>query len=139
MAPEHNKQAVIDAWRVFASRDAQRIAAVFTEDAEWRAPPGNATAIALNYPDHMVGRAVIATFLAQEFHKLFVAEVSVEFRSLYCDGRTVILEERMQALLASGRRYDNDYCFFFELAEDGRIAKVREYMDTHKGRECIFG
>ena len=66
------------------------------------------------------------------------SDLSVEFRGIYCDGHTVILEERMQATLANGRRYDNNYCFFFELT-DGRISKVREYMDTQKGRECIFG
>jgi uncharacterized protein len=138
MTPEQSKRAVIDAWKVFGSRDAQRIAAVFTEDAEWLAPKGNATAVALNFTDHMIGRAVIVKFLAEEFHKLFVGDVSVEFRGIYCDGHTVILEERMQATLANGRRYDNNYCFFFELT-DGRISKVREYMDTQKGRECIFG
>lgn len=138
MAPEHNKQTIVDAWKTFGSRDAQRIAAVFTEDAEWLAPKGNATALALGFTGHMIGREVIVRFLAEEFHKLFVADVSVEFLGIYCDGRTVIVEERMRATLASGRKYDNNYCFFFEFT-DGRISKVREYMDTQRGRACIFG
>lgn len=86
----------------------------------------------------MVGSAAIARFLAEDFHRVFVSDVSIDFRGIYCDGHTVILEERMRAMLAGGRPYDNDYCFFFEL--DGRrIARVREYMDTQRGRECIFG
>jgi ketosteroid isomerase-like protein len=43
----------------------------------------------------------------------------------------------MQATLASGRHCDDDDCFVFELRE-GRIARVREYMDTQKGRTPIF-
>ncbi len=139
MNPRDRKQAVVDAWKTFSSRNVDRIRQVFTEDAEWMAPKGNATAVALAYTDHMVGREQIARFIAEEFHKLFVSDVSVDFRGLYCDGMTVMVEERMTATLANGRHYRNDYCFFFELADDGRIARVREYMDTRLGHECIFG
>lgn len=135
---EQNKQIVIDAWKAFASRDAQRIAPFFTEDAEWLAPEGNATALAMNHTNHMNGREMIANFIAKEVPKLFVADVSVDFRGIYSDGQTVIVEERMQATLANGRKYDNEYCFIFLLA-DGKISKVREYMDTQRGKECIFG
>ena len=50
----------------------------------------------------------------------------------------VVVEERMRATLADGGRYDNDYCFVFEL-ENGLIRRVREYMDTAKGHRMIFG
>jgi ketosteroid isomerase-like protein len=138
MTPEQNKRAVTDAWKSFASRDRQRIEAVFTEDAEWLAPRGNATAVALGAPDHMIGPEAIARFLVDDFPRLFVADVAMSFSHLHCDGDTVILEERMRATLAGGRHYDNDYCFVFELRE-GRIARVREYMDTRKGHTAIFG
>jgi len=139
MSPEECKQRVISAWRSFASRDPQRIREAFTEDAEWLAPKENATAIALKYASHMVGREQIVTFIASEFHKLFVHDAAVDFRGIYCEGLTVILEERMRATLVDGRRYGNDYCFFFELNAEGRISRVREYMDTRLGHECIFG
>jgi uncharacterized protein len=138
MTPEQNKRTVSDAWKAFASHDAARIAAWFTEDAEWLAPQRNATALALGIPDHMIGRKAIVHFLAEMFPKLFVSDVTVDFRSRYCEGDTVIVELRIQALLANGRKYDNDYCFIFEL-RDGRIARMREYMDTQKGHACIFG
>jgi ketosteroid isomerase-like protein len=86
----------------------------------------------------MIGREAIAKFIAEEVPKLFVADVSIDFRGFYSDGQTVIVEERMQATLANGRKYDNDYCFIFELV-GGKISKVREYMDTQRGKECIFG
>lgn len=86
----------------------------------------------------MVGREAIVRFIAEEFPKLFVSDVSVDFKGIYADGDTVIVEERMCATLSNGRRYDNDYCFFFTLSGD-RISFVREYMDTQRGAKCIFG
>jgi uncharacterized protein len=138
MATRSNKQIVQDAWRAFASRDPDRISSVFTEHAEWLAPAGNATATALDYPSHMVGREVITRFLVQEFPKLFVSDVSVEFSGLHADGDKVILEERMRATLSNGRSYDNEYCFIFTIAGD-KICFVREYMDTQRGASCVFG
>lgn len=133
-----NKQIVMDAWKAFSSHDLVRIGSFFTEDAEWIAPPGNATAIAMNHTNHMVGREAIAHFIAREVPKIFVADVSVEFRGFYADGDTVIVEERMEATLFNGRKYDNNYCFVFQLT-GGKIARVREYMDTQRGKTCIFG
>jgi ketosteroid isomerase-like protein len=63
---------------------------------------------------------------------VFVADVSTTFRGLHADGDTVVAEVRLEATLAHGGHYDNDYCFVFEL-EDGRIRQVREYMDTQRG------
>lgn len=138
MTTRTSKDIVVDAWFIFASRDAARIAECFTPNAQWLAPEGNATAIALNCTHHMVGRDAIVHFLTAEFPKLFVADVSVELGGIHADGETVVVEERMQATLANGRRYDNTYCFVFVL-EGERIARVREYMDTKRGWACIFG
>lgn len=131
------KDVVLNAWKTFSSRDTARIAALFTEDAEWIAPKGNATAIALGHTDHMVGAKQIARFIAQEMHKMF-SGIEIAFRGVYADGDTVIVEERMRATLAGGKPYENDYCFVFKVAGD-RIREVREYMDTRKGWHMVFG
>ena len=132
-----NRVIVQAAWRAFASHDAGQIAPYFTEDAEWLAPAGNATAVALAAPSHMVGRQAITHFLAHGFPRLFVGDVAVDFRGFYLDGDRVIVEETMTATLASGRPYSNDYCFVFEL-RDGLIHRVREYMDTARAHRDIF-
>ncbi|MBE7368962.1 nuclear transport factor 2 family protein [Ramlibacter pallidus] len=139
MQQEQAKRSVMDAWQAFGSRDAERIRACLAPDVQWLAPPGNATAVALDYTHHMVGPDSIVHFLVALFPRLFVADVQVEFGRVLCDGREVILEERMRATLANGRPYENDYCFIFTLDAEGRIERVREYMDTRKGQECIFG
>lgn len=137
MGPRSNKQLVMNAWKVFATRDPERIRQVFAPDAEWLAPPGNATALALDGTHHLIGRERIVKFLATEFPTVFVADVSIDFRGFYADGDVVVVEERMQATLAHGGHYDNDYCFIFEM-ENGLIKRIREYMDTKRGA-AMFG
>ncbi|MFI6788489.1 nuclear transport factor 2 family protein [Nonomuraea sp. NPDC050383] len=132
MSAASNKQLVIDAWRVFATRDASRVRDVFTHDAEWLAPPGNATSLALDGTHHLVGRERIVRFLTQEFSTVFVDDVSMDFGGFHADGDTVVVEMRLRATLAHGGHYDNDYCFIFEL-ESGLIRRIREYMDTRRG------
>ncbi|MDA9431131.1 ketosteroid isomerase [Bradyrhizobium sp. CCBAU 51627] len=132
-----SKDIVLNAWKIFSSRDADRIAALFTDEAEWIAPKGNATAVALDHTDHMVGARQIARFIADDMHKMF-SGIDIAFRGVYADGDTVIVEERMRATLAGGKPYENDYCFVFTVA-GGRIREVREYMDTRKGWRMVFG
>jgi ketosteroid isomerase-like protein len=133
-----NRTIVQTAWRAFASHDAEQIAGFFTEDAEWLAPAGNATAVALDAPSHMIGRDAITRFLAHDFPRLFVRDVVVEFRGFYADGDRVVVEETMSATLANGNAYANDYCFVFEV-QGGLICRVREYMDTARGHGDVFG
>lgn len=135
---DDNRAIIQNVWREFASHDFDRIAAVFAEDAEWHAPQGNATARALGGPSTLVGRAAIAGFLADDFPKLFVSDVEVTFHGVHADGDHVIVEETMSATLANGNHYANDYCLIFEL-RDGLIHRVREYMDTTRGNQMIFG
>jgi ketosteroid isomerase-like protein len=136
MSTESAKQTVMAAWQAFSIRDAQVVAAVFAIDAEWIAPPNNATAVALQGEHHMRGRERIARFIASEYHTLF-RNTRLDFRHVYADGNTVIVEEHMEATLVNGGSYENDYCFIFEL-ESGLIKTVREYMDTQRGKEMIF-
>ncbi|MGW0803973.1 nuclear transport factor 2 family protein [Nonomuraea sp. NPDC002799] len=138
MTSEQSRDLVQRAWRAFSTRDQAQIAAFFTEEAEWLAPPRNATALALGGSPHMVGREAIVHFLTVDFHRMFVADVSLTFRGFYADGDVVVVEETMDATLAGGNVYRNDYCFVFEL-RDGLIHRVREYMDTAKGHLMVFG
>jgi ketosteroid isomerase-like protein len=138
MNSQASKQAAIAAWQTFRTRDPVKIAAVFTEDAEWLAPAHNATAVALNGPWHITGRDQIAGMFATKIRKLFVADVAADFRGCYVDGDTVVIEQRLRATLANGNAYDNDYCFVLEL-KNGLIHRVREYMDTAKGNRKVFG
>ncbi len=136
MNTEESRALVKEAWKRFAERDVERIAELFHEDAEWKAPPANATALALNMTDHLRGSAEIAEFLAHGFRRLFQAS-QVRFTGLHADGAFVIVQEEMSATLPNGAPYRLAYCFVFECRE-GRIARVREYMDTQSGFLQVF-
>jgi ketosteroid isomerase-like protein len=133
-----NKQRILDLWGAFATRDVELILSFFHEDAIWIAPHNNATAVALGGASGFQGAELIARFIAEDFGRLFVRDTKSEFRGLYADSDIVVAETRLQATLAGGQRYDNDYCFIFEM-RDGRISVMREYMDTAKGYRMIFG
>ncbi|MCK1359373.1 nuclear transport factor 2 family protein [Bradyrhizobium sp. 199] len=130
------KEVVINAWKTFKTRDAGLIAELFTADAEWIAPPGNATAVALKHTDHMIGPDQIANFIALEMHRLF-SNIDVSFRGIHAVGDIVVVEERMRATLPGGKPYEIDHCFVFVVSGDS-IKQVREYMDTRKGWQMIF-
>src|SRR5579863_10015820 len=113
MQTEESRALVTQAWAAFASRDAQRIAAFFEDDAEWIAPQANGTARAFNSEAGFKGAETIATFIAKIMRQLFL-DVKIDFRGFYADGPIVIVEERMTANLPYGGCYENDYCFVFE-------------------------
>jgi len=132
-----NHDIVQDAWRAFSKRDTDQISAFFTDDAEWLGPEGNATAVALGIPSHMIGRKAIVQFITEDFSWLFTRDVSFTFHGFYAASERVIVEATMSATLANGNAYVNDYCFVFEL-RGGLIHQVREYMDAARGHRMVF-
>jgi uncharacterized protein len=133
-----SKQAALSVWRAFSTRDVEQIKAVLTEDAEWLAPAGNATAVALGGSSHMVGAAAIANFIARDFGRLFVRDVSIAVAGVLAEGNIVVFEQRLRATLVNGRDYDNLSCVVLEMA-GGRARRIREYMDTARGFQMMFG
>src|SRR5262249_3619848 len=73
------KEVIVTAGKPFKTRDVGQIAALFTPDAEWIAPAGNATAVALDHTHHMIGSDQIARFIACEMHRLFF-DIDISFR-----------------------------------------------------------
>lgn len=136
MQTEESRALVKQAWSAFATRDPLKIAEVFADDAEWIAPKANATAVALGVTDHMKGAQTIAAFIASGMRRLF-GDVRIVFTGFHADGPVVVVEEEMSATLPNGLPYRLTYCFVFECS-GGRIARVREYMDTMSGFRQIF-
>lgn len=46
--------------------------------------------------------------------------------------------QRCRRTEANGRSYVNDYCFVYEV-RDGKVWRIREYMDTRGGWAQVFG
>jgi ketosteroid isomerase-like protein len=136
VSTEESREAVKNAWRAFASRDPQKIAAAFTDDAQWIAPPGNGTALALGLSEYVLDRDAIVAFITKDFGRLFL-DTEREFRGFYAEGSTVVVDMRLSAKLPNGGTYQNDYVFVCE-CRDGRVAKMREFMDTLGGYRQLF-
>lgn len=55
---------------------------------------------------------------------------------MIAEGDTVALEWRVQAQSIAGQLYVNDYCGFFVIF-DGKIAALREYLDTRYAAKLL--
>ncbi|MGA7418357.1 MAG: nuclear transport factor 2 family protein [Acidimicrobiales bacterium] len=142
-----SKQTVMALYGAYATGDADRIAGLLHEEVVWTAPAGNATqvAVGLGRPEDAgpprgandLHRDVIVAFMAYNFARFF-GGVDNEFHTVVAEGDVVVVEHRLSATLPNGRPYVNDYCFVFEV-RDGKVWRIREYMDTRGGWAQVFG
>jgi uncharacterized protein len=133
------RDAAMNVWKAFGSRDPVQIRSAFTPDGSWIAPPGNATAIASGNDAESVATVdgIIAFITGPAYARLF-RDVKVDFLKLIAEGNTVMMENIFRAKLPNDRVYENRYCWVFEV-RDGKVAEMREYMDTLGGQRSIFG
>jgi len=141
------KETVQALYAAYSAGDPKRIAALLHPDVIWVAPAGNATQVALGLGDAQdagpprglndLDRDAIVTFMAYDYPRFF-ADVEFQPRSMVGENGVVLAEHRMCATLPNGRRYVNDYCFAYEVA-DGQVTAIREYMDTRGGWLQVFG
>jgi NADPH:quinone reductase-like Zn-dependent oxidoreductase/ketosteroid isomerase-like protein len=142
-APHRSRPARPDARRARAvmtayldalvAGDLPAIADSFAEDATWSLP-GH---LPLSGTKH--GRAEIMDFLIGAGGLFAPGTQSFEFGETTAEGDCVVLEWRVTGTgAATGRRYDNSYCGVF-VVRAGRIAEVREYLDTQHAAGVLFG
>lgn len=141
------KETVVALYAAYASANPTRISDLLDEDVIWIAPAGNATQVAFglgNAEDagapigaNDLNHREIVQFMAYNFSRLF-QNAKNEFRSMISDGPFVFTEHRLSAVLANGRSYVNDYCFAYEV-RNGKVVRIREYMDTRGGWTQVFG
>jgi ketosteroid isomerase-like protein len=142
-----SKQTVMALYGAYASGDAQKINGLLHDEVVWIAPAGNATQVALGLgraedagPPHGANdldRDAIVAFMAYNFARFF-GDVDNSFRTIVAEGEVVVVEHRLSAKLPNGRTYLNDYCFVYQV-RDGKVWRIREYMDTRGGWAQVFG
>lgn len=91
--------------------------------------------------DGMSGRYARDTFgaLLQGATALYKAKaLRITPHSMIAEGNKVAVEARGYAELIDGRIYAPDYHFVLTIA-DGKVAEVREYMDTAHAKDTFFG
>lgn len=141
------KEIVMALYNAYGTGDPLQIGRLLHDDVVWVAPPGNATQVALGLGksedagppngSNNLTHAEIVRFMTRDFARFFL-EAKNEFRSMVAEGNVVYVEHRLSALLPNGRNYVNDYCFAYEV-RDGKVWRIREYMDTRGGWMQVFG
>ena len=107
-----------------AERDMDTVRDLFAEDATWWL--GGELPLSGTWR----GRdAILGDFLGS-IPRLYQPEtISIEITSLIAEGDVVAMEWTSRALTTAGEAYENQCAGVFTV-RDGKIAAVREYMDT---------
>jgi uncharacterized protein len=84
------------------------------------------------------GRAAIMEFLVSAGSLYQPGTQKFSFGEITADDDRAVLEWRVSGIAAAtGEAYDNSYCGVFVI-RDGRIAEVREYLDSLHVAQVLF-
>jgi ketosteroid isomerase-like protein len=120
---EQNRALVTAAMQALAGGDSRPFVEAWSEDFVWRP---------------MVGGVWGKTFhgkqsCREELFRPLMAQYANRYTNtpdrIFADRDTVIVECRGAVTLTSGKPYNNTYCFVITM-EDGKMAEVREYLDS---------
>jgi uncharacterized protein (TIGR02246 family) len=122
-------QSYLDA---LVAGDLDRIADSFTEDATWTLHGS------LPLAGVRRGRQAILDFLTSAGSLYTPGTRSFTFGEITAEDDRAVLEWQVKGIAAAtGKRYDNEYCGVF-VVRDGRIAEVREYLDSLHAADTLF-
>src|SRR4051812_40879800 len=129
MATERNKQIAAELFDRLSAGDIPAVLALMTDDATWRIPgkPELSRAAGV-YDKERIGR-LFRRMLGQLENGL-----KMKVMSSIAEGDQVAVEVESSGDLKNGRQYRQQYHFAIAL-RDGKIASVREYLDTQHAFE----
>jgi uncharacterized protein len=131
MSAEQNKELVTKTWQALAGGDIKTAFNNMADNVSWLIP-GNGPVSGLKR-----GKEEIMTFMSG-IGQVFPEGLKSEIRKTYADGDAVIIELTNRGKVSNGKFYENEYCFVFEV-ENGKIRRIREYVDTQKAQSILFG
>ena len=135
MSVEANKAAARAYFDAVGRGDRDALLAQFAPDLRWRVPKG---AIAPYGGDHYGAEKIVEMMLGAVSTAFIPGTQRVAIGLLLAEGDVVIAETRMTARRPNGLPdYDNGYVFVFEFA-GGKIAEIREHVDTRYAAQ-VFG
>jgi ketosteroid isomerase-like protein len=106
--------------------DGERLRGIFADDVRWLVPQGAIEPYAGLHEgaDHVIGMRLGAVG-----GSCLPGTQRFQVRTTLIGDDVVCKETQMTGEAPDGRRYRNDYTFFFVI-RDGRIAEIREHVDT---------
>ena len=129
MSIEENKAVVREYFRRVGAGDPE-VPSLFADDVTWWVPRSSPLGGV-----HRGKPAVLA--LMSQGVDLYQPPLRVEIEEMVAERDWVCVQLVIEAKSAAGLPYRNDYHFAFQL-RDGRIAAVREYVDTQYAAETLF-
>ena len=131
MSPEQNKQTAREFLEASAKHDAPRLASLMTDDATYwvQGKPH-----LFPYAGEKTKAEICRYFQTPSIFKDGLAQT---LGALTAEDNRVAVEVEVRGMAPNGRLYNNTfhYLFFFR---DGKIARVKEYVDTYHAAE-VFG
>jgi hypothetical protein len=125
-AGDGSQRVVLDFFERLNAADLEGVRAILTEDATW-------TPQVKDIPGAGVyrGRNVIVDEFLAPIRGLFAdGDPKNRILSIASNGPLVLIETEGTGHVRDGRPYENRYAWAFEV-RDGKVAAIREYMDSH--------
>jgi uncharacterized protein len=130
MTIEANKEFVKRTWQKLLGGDAEGALANFADDVTWFL-----TGKLEGVSGLKKGKGAVREFLGG-VAEAFPGGLTSEIKNAYGEGDTVIVELVNRGTSATGKPYENEYCFVFDLA-GGKIRAIREYVDLEKAKIAL--
>lgn len=124
MSLESNKKLVAEFFNTFATRDVDRCLSMMTDDATWLVP-GRPELFSISGLKTKTEMAMLLRGLMDATTQGLV----MKQKGVIAEGDKVAFEGESHAPLKNGKVYNNHYHFLVTL-RDGKVASVREYLDT---------
>ncbi|MGB7242992.1 MAG: nuclear transport factor 2 family protein [Sulfitobacter sp.] len=127
-----NKEIVVSFVEAMRQSDVETLTTMITADFNWWIAGKQAYLKTAGEHD----RAFFLGFFSSG-GEMFPNGAEFKVTDMVAEGDKVAAEAHMTATTATGVEYDNMYHFLFEIV-DGRINRMKEYMDTHHAK-VTFG
>ena len=125
------KQVVAEFLKAFSAGDIPGVASLLHEDATWWVS-GRIDGLSGSY-----SRQQLVTLLTGVKDLYVQGALRITPQSMIAEGGRVAVEADSLAELKNGRIYNNQYHFLFEI-EQGKVRRVKEYMDTLHARDTFI-
>jgi hypothetical protein len=126
---DENKRIAADLFARFSAGDIEGVLGLMTDDVTWRIPgKPELTPVAGSFDKERL-RRLFERMLSQLETGLRMTVVGS-----IAEGNRVAVEVESSGDLKNGRKYRQQYHFAIEL-RGGKIAAVREYLDTHHAHD----
>ncbi|SDW11811.1 hypothetical protein SAMN05444411_101101 [Lutibacter oricola] len=133
MNTEQNKQLVLDFWASFHNADVEKAFSYLDDNVQWRAMGVKGELPVSGIMDKNGIGDLIKTV-----KEMMPNGLELKTLSLTAEDNRVANEVESYGELTNGKVYNNLYHFFIEIS-NGKIVKIKEYMDTIHVKEIFIG